>query len=142
MNTALLIRDETSEHGTLGRLRAGELRLHVIEPPWRDNRRGLSCIPAGRYQVLPHISPRYGRTLLVSGVTGRSHILIHAGNVGGDKTLGFKTHTLGCLLPGLKRGRLKIAGRRQHAVLASRPAVRQVMAWSAGAPFDLEIHDA
>ena len=145
MRHALLTRDETSDHGTLGRLRLGadEALLHAIEPPWRDNRRNVSCIPAGRYLCVPHVSPRFGRCLLVSGVPGRSHILFHAGNVGGDRSLGLHTHTHGCLLPGLRRGGLVVAAdggrRRQKAVLASRTALRHLMAWAGDRPFPLEI---
>ncbi len=143
MRHALLTRDETSDHGTLGVLAGGGLRLHVIEPPWRDNRRNRSCIPAGAYDALPHVSPRFGRSVLVAGVPGRSHILIHAGNLGGDVDRGLRTHTLGCLLPGLRRGGLVVATdggqRRQKAVLASRTALRHLMAWAGDRPFRLEI---
>lgn len=143
MRRATLIRDETSDHGTLGSLVADGLalhvmELHVMEPPERDNQPGRSCIPAGLYAVRPHVSPRFGRVLAVLGVRARSHILIHAGNVGGDVALGYHTHTLGCLLPGLRRGALVVRGRRQRAVLASRTALRHLMAW-AGDGFTLDV---
>ena len=128
MNTCTLIRDEDGDHGTFGLLRYGELRLHIAEPPWRDNQPNLSCVPPGRYNLLPHVSPRFGRCLLVAGVRGRSHILVHAGNVGGDKLKGLHTHTLGCLLPGLARGSLLIKGVHQRAVLSSRTAMRYLLA--------------
>ena len=114
----------------------------VMEPPWRDNARNRSCIPAGLYEVVPHVSPRHRRCLLVTGVPGRSHILFHAGNLGGDVERGWHTHTAGCLLPGLHRGRINVGDRRQQAVLASRTAQRRLMDWAAGLPFALEIHDA
>ncbi len=139
MRRASLIRNQSSVHGTMGVLAAGELRLHVMEPPWRDNRRNRSCIPEGDYEVLPHLSPRFRRCLLVAGVENRSHILVHAGNVGGDVEAGFHTHTLGCLLPGLRPGRLTVKGRAQQAVLGSRTALRHLMGWVAGRPFELEI---
>ena len=142
MRRAHLARTESTDHGTVGRLVAGELVLAVMEPPWRDNRRNRSCIPEGLYQVLPHVSPRYGRTLLVSRVPDRSHILIHAGNVGGDGDRGLHTHTLGCLLPGLRRGRLEVRGRMQRAVLGSRTATRHLLAWADDTPFELEIRHA
>ena len=136
---ATLIRDEQTDHGTRGVLVAGKLRLHVMEPPPRGNRRNCSCIPLGTYRVVPHRSPRFGRTLLVTEVPDRSHILIHAGNVGGDVQQGFHTHTLGCLLPGVKRGRLEVRGRVQRAVLGSRTALRHLMEWTDGEPFRLEV---
>lgn len=123
-------------------LRGRDDPLHVIEPPWRDNRRNRSCIPGGTYDVLPHLSPRFGRCLLVAAVDGRSHILFHAGNVGGDVERGLRSHTEGCLLPGLRRGRLDAGKGLQRAVLSSRTALRHLMAWAAGEPFSLEISDA
>ena len=144
MRRARLVREVSSDHGTLGALAARGLpgALHVMEPPWRDNLRNRSCIPEGLYEVVAHRSPRFGRCLLVTQVRERSHILIHAGNVGGDVDRGYHTHTLGCLLPGLGRGRLKVKGRMQAAVLSSRPALRHLMAWAGGEPFELEISHA
>ena len=139
---AVLIRDESTDHGTLGVLVAGDLTLQVMEPPDRDNRPNRSSIPTGLYEVQPHVSPRFGRVLSVTEVPSRSHILIHSGNVGGDAELGYHTHTLGCLLPGLRRGRLEVRGRVQRAVLGSRPALRHLMAWADEAPFTLEVRHA
>ena len=151
MKRARLIRGPSTEHGTLGRLvlqgRSGggdslaSIVLDTMEPPWLDNRR-RSCIPTGLYEVRPHRSPRYGACYLVAGVPGRSHILVHAGNVGGDVERGLHTHTLGCLLPGLARGQLRVRGRMQRAVLSSRPAVRHFMQWADGEPVTLEICNA
>ena len=113
MRRAILRRDLFDDHGTRGVLAApGLAPLHIMEPPWRDNRRGCSCIPPGVYPVLPHRSPRFRDCLLVTDVPGRSHILIHRGNLGGDRDKGFHTHTLGCLLPGAHRGRIMVKGRR------------------------------
>ena len=143
--TALLLRAPSTDHGTLGQLRCGiraALTLATMEPPWRDNARGRSCIPAGDYDVVPHVSPRYGECYLVTGTAPRTHILVHPGNVGGDTDLGLHTHTLGCLLPGLRQGWLTVRGQRQRAVLASRTACRHLARWAAGMPFRLEVRDA
>ncbi len=148
MTDATLIRDESGLHGTFGVLAAGSLRIQTLEPPWRDNERNRSCIRPGFYEAIPHLSPRFGRCFLVADVPGRSHILIHSGNLGGDEEAGFLTHTRGCLLPGLRRGQLRVqacprdfqsGGRPQKAVLSSRTALRHLTAWAAGRPFDLEI---
>ena len=140
MRRATLIRELTGDEGTLGVLAAPGLDpVHVMEPPWRDNRRNRSCIPTGTYVVLPHVSPRFGRCLLVTDVPARSHILFHAGNVGGDVEKGYHTHTHGCLLPGLRRGAIDVKGRRQLAVVSSRTAFRHVMSWAGDKPFTLEI---
>jgi hypothetical protein len=69
----------------------------TTELPWRANRVRRSCIPPrpGKeisYEVEPHMSPRFGQTLWVRGVTGRSEILLHAGNYVSD--------TVGCILVG------------------------------------------
>ena len=142
MKRLVLARDESSDHGTLGMLfGAGGPPLHVIELPWRENRRDRSRIPAGAYDVAPHRSPRFGRALLVLGVPGRSHVLFHSGNLAGDVALGLLTHTRGCLLPGLRRGALTAGGRRQRAVLASRPAMRALLDRAGDAPFRLDILD-
>lgn len=141
---ATLQRDEQTDMGTFGRLHAPALPepLHVAEPPPRANAVGRSCIPAGVYVCRWHRSPKYGWCYQVLDVRGRTRILIHAGNVAGDEALGFKTHTLGCLLPGAQRGWLTVRGRRQRAVLASRTAVRRLVAAMAEKDFTLEIRDA
>ena len=139
MRRAALRRDRSSDQGTIGTLVAGDLALAIMEPPWRGNARNRSCIPAGVYEVVPHLSPRFARCLMVAAVPERSYILFHAGNVGGDVERGWHTHTAGCLLPGLRRGRLVVKGRAQAAVLSSRTAFRHLMEWAAGRPFELEV---
>lgn len=114
------MRTETGMHGTFGVLFAGGGAWQVAEPPWRDNRRNVSCIPAGTYRAVWHRSPRFGPVYWVRDVPGRSGILIHPGNLAGDRERGLLSHTYGCLLPGRYRGAL----RGQQAVLASRPATR------------------
>jgi len=140
MRRAVLRRDRSDDHGTRGVLVADGLEpLHVMEPPWRDNRRCISCIPPGVYRVVPYRSPRFRDCLHVLDVPGRSHILIHRGNVGGDRAKGLHTHTLGCLLPGIRRARIRVKGRVQDAVVNSTTGFRHLMAWAGGAPFELEI---
>ena len=141
--TALLRRDHEDDDGTTGILLASGLpSLEVMELPWRENRQCRSRVPAGRYRVVPRLSPRFGRVLHVLDVPGRSYILFHSGNLAGDVERGRLTHSQGCLLPGLRRGVLAVEGRRQRAVLQSRPAMRRLMAWADDRPFELEIHDA
>lgn len=36
----------------------------TCEQPWRDNRKGASCIPAGDYQLFPWDSRRFGSVLV------------------------------------------------------------------------------
>ena len=135
-----LTRERSDDQGTFGRLEGAGLWLECAEPPWRDNAKNRSCIPPGQYLVRPHVSPRFGRCLQVEDVPDRTHVLVHAGNLGGDPELGYRTHTLGCLLPGTRRGRLWLPSCGwQRAVLASRSAMRHVLGWVAGRTLTLEI---
>lgn len=119
-------RIESTDQGTVGRwIAPGGFSCFVMEPPWRNNARGLSCIPAGEYVCRWHRSPRYGWVYLVTDTAPRAWILQHPGNFGGDKTLGYKTHTLGCMLLGKQLGRLAGPKGLQRAVLTSRPTVRR-----------------
>ena len=83
---------------TLGHLKLYDgkdliLRLRTIEPPWRNNEQNVSCIPAGKYVAKVHHSPRFGWSLWIQSVPGRSEILVHIGNY---------VHQLrGCIAPGL-----------------------------------------
>ena len=137
MRQVLLLRGRSGDQGTEGFLTSEGLLLCTMEPPWRDNRRNVSCIPSGRYEVVPHVSPRHRRCLLVTQVPGRSHILFHKGNLGGDEGLGWTTHTAGCILPGLRRGEICVSGKVQDAVLSSRTAFRHLMEWAGGDAFEL-----
>lgn len=134
-----LKRLESTDHGTIGVLSAGDFSCYSMEPPWRDNLPNNSCIPTGKYHCLWHQSPRYGLVYLVGDVEDRSHILIHSGNVGGDREKGLHTHTLGCILLGSKRGQLMINGKRQEAVLVSRTTCRQFFEHMEEQPFELEV---
>lgn len=110
---AEIIRLESTAEAVLGALVLdGRLLCWTLEPPDRDNAPKVSCIPPGRYACGAVASPRFGRTVAVGGVPGRSHILFHAGNTVED--------TEGCILLGSRPGTLD--GRR--AVLGSAEAVR------------------
>jgi hypothetical protein len=56
------------------------LECYTIELPWLNNRPNRSCIPEGTYVLKERYSPRHGRHLEVTGVKGRSFILIHSAN--------------------------------------------------------------
>lgn len=64
----------------------------TLEPQYNDNEENNSCIYAGDYIVIPHVSNKYGKCLKITDVFGRSEILIHWGN--------FRKNTLGCILVG------------------------------------------
>lgn len=122
MIEAMLYRTETSDQGTFGILDIEGLVCHTAEPPWRSNRPGISCIPPGRYLVEPWSSRRFPRSFHVRSVPERSAILTHSGNLSGDRSMGWRSHTLGCILPGLKRGYIE----KQKAVLLSASAMNRI----------------
>lgn len=127
---ATLTRTATSPMGTLGELVVGELTLVTMEPPWANNEPNVSCIEPGEYECVWHKSPRYMWVYALLGVPGRSHILIHPGNI--------VTHTKGCILPGQRVGVLG----GLPAVLASRHATRRLFALLDRRPFTLEVEYA
>lgn len=134
-----LLRKPSQDWGTAGELTFPDgSRTHTLELPWRDNRRQRSCIPAGTYYCCVTNSPRFGRVYTVTGVPGRSHILIHSGNYAGDVDKGYKSHVQGCILLAKRTGQL--AG--QRGVLVSRPAVSEFMRRMAYQPFILEVKNA
>lgn len=140
MRTASLSRSPSADQGTFGLLRFGGGLVHTLELPWRDNRRQRSCIPVGVYRCSIVQSPRFGRVYGVHDVPGRTHVLIHSANFGGDVDLGWTTQLHGCIAPCMRVGAMRNnAGKMQAAGLVSRPALNSLMAWANGQPFTLEI---
>ncbi|WP_440067724.1 DUF5675 family protein [Tenacibaculum discolor] len=69
------------EEGTNGALfNSGKFLCHTIELPWNDNKRNISCIPEGVYEVEPRFSKRFKHHLILKDVKGRSFILFHPAN--------------------------------------------------------------
>ena len=120
-----------SEHGTFGVLIDNGVPFCLtLERPWLNNKKGESCIPAGLYTCKRTISPRFGETFEVAKVLGRSHILIHKGNIAED------SH--GCIILGEQYE--KLGGR--PAVLSSSKAFKEFMGKSSGVDeFELLIVD-
>lgn len=122
--TIHLHRVEARGDRTLGRLAVygaeGALRFDgwALEPPWKENRRGVSCIPCGLYSLAWRTSGKYGRHLIVQATSPRELILIHSGN--------YPRHTRGCILPGMRKADLD--GDGQPDVASSRAALRRVLA--------------
>jgi hypothetical protein len=92
-----LLRIETSERGTFGRLVIpGGSTLHTLELPWKDNATDISCIPPGIYPLRRRFSPKQEIVLFwIDDVPGRVAAELHIGNLLKD--------TLGCVLLGLAR---------------------------------------
>lgn len=119
MQIAVINRANTGDHGTFGKLWTPGFSMFTAEPPWKDNRPDVSCIPPGVHVCKWHQSPRFGGVYLVTGVPARSFILTHRGNLAGDIEKGLLTHTHGCILGGKYIGIV----RGQKAVCLSRPTV-------------------
>jgi len=143
MKRARIRRGLSSDQGTFGKLSFGDSFVYTLELPWRNNVRRMSCVPTGSYRCDLITSPRFGRCYLLDRVPGRSEVLIHAANFGGDITLGWDTHLQGCIAPCERIGKLwNRKGKLQTAGLVSRPAVDKLMAWAKGESFILEIENA
>ncbi len=56
----------------------------TLERRWLNNKPDESCIPVGEYLCKRYSSPKYSNTFEVTGVTGRTGILLHKGNLLGD----------------------------------------------------------
>jgi hypothetical protein len=57
-------RTSLGPHATTGILTMDHMgfRLFTLEDAWRDNRSGVSCVPAGHYKLERHESEKYGKT--------------------------------------------------------------------------------
>ena len=117
MIEATLYRESDDGKQTLGRLVIQGVELKTLELPWRDNKKQISCIPAGTYICKPRTSDKYKRHFHVLSVPNRSYILIHAGNT--------NAHTLGCILVGLSRADINADGLAD--VTSSRKALDKLL---------------
>lgn len=138
---ATIRRQLSTDHGTFGRLsvEGHAFTAYTGELPWRDNRKGASCIPSGIYRCVWAQSPRLKRaTYRVLDVPGRSGVLIHPANLFGDRELGLNAQVQGCIALGERIGWMD----GQRAILRSMPSVRNFETLMGGKPFDLEIVDA
>jgi len=125
----------TSDQGTPGQLIFPFGVYFVLELPWRGNIPLYSCIPPGKYPVRWTRSPRLKRfTYEVLQVQRRAGIRFHSGNFAGASDKGFKTHSLGCPLPGRS-----FSSRPQLMVNRSRDAMLEIESKLAGRPWILEV---
>jgi hypothetical protein len=115
-----------TDDGVLGVLINGTRPIALtLEEEWKDNARGISCIPAASYLCQKVTTPRHGETYQVLDVPGRTAILIHSGNTEED--------TEGCILLGKEFGDITVkdedTGRqvKKLAVLRSKEAFAEFM---------------
>lgn len=64
----------------------------TLELPWFQNKRRMSCIPVGMYEVIKRVSPNHGDHFHIQNVPERDMILMHSAN--------FTRQLLGCIAPG------------------------------------------
>lgn len=67
--------------GTNGKLACdGQFVCYTIELPWRENEKGVSCIPEGYYLLRKRYSRKFQWHIEVVAVKNRSFILLHPAN--------------------------------------------------------------
>jgi len=77
----LILERAYHKEGTNGTLFcSGHFICFTIELPWRENKRTISCIPEGSYELEPRYSTKFQNHLLVKGVENRRLILLHPAN--------------------------------------------------------------
>jgi hypothetical protein len=108
--------------------------IYTLEEPWKDNKPGVSCIPCGTYQCIPHgwepdTKLRQKRCWEITKVPDRSAILIHAANT----TLSIE----GCVAVGLSTGKMG----NLPAVFSSRDAMELLRGIIGQKPFTLTVVD-
>lgn len=101
---------------TVGLLTVGGFSCKTLELSWKQNRQYISRIPESEYIAIPHVSPKFGNSIWVLDVSGRSEILTHYGN--------FYSNTLGCILVG--RNLFDIDGDGHVDVTHSRTTMEQL----------------
>jgi len=137
MKTAFINRSLSSDQGTFSPLACPEVNFScwVAELPWKNNQSRMSCIPSGEYIVKPVKSPKFGLCFMVYDVDNRNGILFHSGTWAGDSEKGYKTHSLGCILPGHKVATVD----NQKAVVLSKNTTTKFMDAMGMEPFKLII---
>lgn len=94
------------------------LIFDTLELGYKNNERGISCIPTGVYVVQRKTSYRHGQCFELQNVLGRDNILIHKGN--------FNEDTKGCILIG--NGYKDINFDEMPDLLNSRIAMKNLLA--------------
>ncbi len=136
MDRVILERFETSDQGTFGKIRIGDVTFYTGELPWRENKSEISCIPPGVYHCSWTLSSRFKcHMYILHEVNGRSGVRIHSANFMGDKHLGYRCQLSGCIALGERMA--EMGG--QKALIISKPAVSKFESLMGHKPFILEI---
>lgn len=117
MRKVIIFRNEHTDEGTFGTLLTDTgFSCRTLELPWRENAPSISCIPKGKYLCKFKKSPTFGLCYHLQNVPGRTAILIHPANFGGDTSKGFHSELKGCISLGRETGHIQ----NQKALLYSR----------------------
>jgi hypothetical protein len=102
----LTIKRRYFDHGTFGDLFMFDKLICVtVEREWNNNLPFVSCVPEGRYKLVPHNSPKYDKCfalvapslgVTVNGPSLRTHCLLHIANR--------PDQLAGCVAPGINFG--------------------------------------
>lgn len=93
MQNVILKRENGDNLETLGILNVGKWTCKVLEKPWLDNQKNISCIPKGAYKITCIWSDKFKAFVYkVLNVPNRTDIEIHWGNFFDDSE--------GCILLG------------------------------------------
>lgn len=126
-----------SPNETLSRLIVGRERLWAVETGWKGNAPFMSCVPLGRYDLVPYRSPSFGIDTwalrnhdlhvyvteeeiptYLRGIA-RARCIFHAANLGSELK--------GCVAPGWRVGTLSLNGTDYHSgVMESKRALDRV----------------
>ena len=87
------------------------LSIKSLELPWKNNQKGVSCIPQNTYLCKKVKSPSKNKKIggwvyLLMDVPGRSAVEIHIGNFAS----GIKVDTEGCILVGMRHTDINLDG--------------------------------
>lgn len=126
MKKCILTRIQDNGTYTKGSLRLPSgVILACLERPWKNNERGVSCIPTGTYHIKMTMSNRFKKKLyLVQDVPNRDGIRIHAANW---------AHQLeGCIALGISHGidmilQSQIAMNKFHAEMGGEDGILEVI---------------
>ena len=106
----LLIRDNFTDKSTIGKLYLnGDFYGHTLELPWNDNKKNISCIPKGVYEVEKRHTEKSKykyEHLHILDVVDREMVLMHIGN--------YPKNSKGCILLGNTRA-LNFVGESRKA---------------------------
>lgn len=123
-----LYRVSSSMAGTFGVLMKDSIPFCLtVELPWRNNERGISCIPPGQYRCVPLEHGSFGKSYLLQDVPDRSEIMIHPANLA--------SQLRGCIAPGTSFDKLK----NQDGVHGSRKALDELVGLTQFEEFELYI---